>query len=57
MRFLLWLLLAASVLANVYVSTFSGWGDGGRIAGQLATGAVLLGSATGLWATRARRDA
>ncbi|MER7620718.1 hypothetical protein [Streptomyces sp. NPDC126503] len=57
MRFLFWPLLAASVLANVYVNTFSGWDDGGRIAGGVATGAVLLGSATGLWLTRARRDA
>ncbi|MFB6839490.1 hypothetical protein [Streptomyces sp. NPDC056361] len=54
MRALLWLLLAASVLANVFISTFAGWTGGLRVAGSVCTGAVLLGSAVGLWLTRPR---
>ncbi|MEU2232442.1 hypothetical protein ACH4A8_05890 [Streptomyces vietnamensis] len=56
MRALLWLLLAASVLANVFVSTFAGWSGGLQIAGSVCTGAVLLGSAAGLWLTRPRNQ-
>ncbi|MEX0169671.1 hypothetical protein [Streptomyces sp. LMG1-1-1.1] len=54
MRALLWLLLTASVLANVFVGTFSDWTGGLRIAGSVCTGAVLLGSVAGLWLTRPR---
>ncbi|MFF8380899.1 hypothetical protein ACF07V_32725 [Streptomyces sp. NPDC015661] len=57
MRALLWLLLAASVLANVFISTFAGWSGGLQIAGSVGTGAVLLGSAVGLWLTRPRSGA
>ncbi|WP_225798923.1 hypothetical protein [Streptomyces sp. NK15101] len=57
MRALLWLLLVASVLANVFIGTFADWADGPRIAGSLGTGAVLLGSAAGLWLTRPRAGA
>ncbi|MFF7775978.1 hypothetical protein ACFZCG_16295 [Streptomyces tanashiensis] len=52
MRALLWLLLAASVLANVFISTFAGWTGTLQIAGSVSTGAVLLASAAGLWLTR-----
>lgn len=55
MRVVLWLLLTASVLANVFVGTFADdWSGGLRIAGSVSTGAVLLGSAAGLWLTRDR---
>ncbi|WP_369144980.1 hypothetical protein [Streptomyces sp. R44] len=57
MRALLWLLLAASVLANVYIGTFAGWTGGLRATGSVSTGAVLLGSAVGLWLTRPRGEA
>ncbi|MGW5777367.1 hypothetical protein [Streptomyces sp. NPDC003863] len=57
MRAILWLLLAASVLANVFISTFSGWNGGLQIVGSVCTGAVLLGSAAGLWLTRPRSGA
>ncbi|MEU6619576.1 hypothetical protein ABZ926_02110 [Streptomyces litmocidini] len=56
MRALLWLLLTASVLANVFVGTFAGWTGGLQVAGSVGTGAVLLGSATGLWLTRPRGE-
>ncbi|WP_167352203.1 hypothetical protein [Streptomyces vietnamensis] len=56
MRALLWLLLAASVLANVFISTFAGWSGGLQIAGSVCTGTVLLGSAVGLWLTRPRSE-
>ncbi|MBB4982043.1 MULTISPECIES: hypothetical protein [Streptomyces] len=57
MRAILWLLLTASVLANVFISTFAGWSAGLQIAGSVSTGAVLLGSAAGLWLTRPRSGA
>ncbi|WP_405854852.1 hypothetical protein OG361_18250 [Streptomyces sp. NBC_00090] len=57
MRAVLWLLLTASVLANVFVSTFADWSGGLQIAGSVCTGAVLLGSAAGLWLTRDRSAA
>ncbi|MEU0400265.1 hypothetical protein ABZ318_08425 [Streptomyces sp. NPDC006197] len=57
MRVLLWLLLTASVLANVFVSSFAGWTGALQIAGSAGTGAVLLGSAVGLWLTRPRGEA
>ncbi|MFE2556612.1 hypothetical protein ACFXGT_11330 [Streptomyces sp. NPDC059352] len=57
MRAVLWLLLTASVLANVFVSTFADWSGGLQIAGSVSTGAVLLGSAAGLWLTRDRSAA
>ncbi|MFF0477953.1 hypothetical protein [Streptomyces sp. NPDC004284] len=56
MRALLWLLLAASVLANVFISTFAGWTGALRIVGSVCTGVVLLGSAVGLWLTRPRSE-
>ncbi|MEV7567196.1 hypothetical protein [Streptomyces tanashiensis] len=56
MRALLWLLLAASVLANVFISTFAGWTGAQQIVGSVSTGAVLLGSAAGLWLTRPRTE-
>ncbi|MER7947695.1 hypothetical protein ABTY59_09950 [Streptomyces sp. NPDC096079] len=52
MRVLLWLLLAASVLGNVYVSTFAGWSGTLQLVGSLCSGTLLLGSAVGLWLTR-----
>ncbi|MFF0424187.1 hypothetical protein ACFYUJ_07205 [Streptomyces sp. NPDC004520] len=57
MRALLWLLLAASVLANVFISTFAGWTGALQVVGSVCTGAVLLGSAAGLWLTRPRGGA
>ncbi|KOG07161.1 hypothetical protein ACFQ6B_16590 [Streptomyces wedmorensis] len=57
MRALLWLLLAASVVANVFISTFAGWTGGLQVAGSVCTGTVLLGSAAGLWLTRPRDGA
>ncbi|MEU5220878.1 hypothetical protein AB0G79_32395 [Streptomyces sp. NPDC020807] len=57
MRPLLWLLLVVSVLANVYVGTFSDLTGGLRAAGSVGTGAVVLGSAVGLWLTRRREEA
>lgn len=57
MRALLWLLLAVSVLANVFVSTFSGWTGGLEIVGSVCTGVVLIGSGVGLWLTRSRAGA
>ncbi|SED09250.1 hypothetical protein [Streptomyces sp. TLI_105] len=57
MRALLWLLLTASVLANVFVSTFAGWTGGLQIVGSVGTGALLIGSAVGLWLTRPRTGA
>ncbi|GGU78894.1 hypothetical protein GCM10010275_12130 [Streptomyces litmocidini] len=57
MRALLWLLLTASVLANVFVGTFSDWTGALRIVGSVGTGVVLLGSAVGLWLTRPRGEA
>ncbi|MFF0555477.1 hypothetical protein [Streptomyces sp. NPDC004266] len=56
MRALLWLLLTASVLANVFVGTFAGWSGPLRIVGSVGTGVVLLGSAVGLWLTRPRGE-
>ncbi|MFI1658732.1 hypothetical protein ACH4ZU_28075 [Streptomyces sp. NPDC020472] len=56
MRALLWLLLTASVLANVFVGTFAGWSGPLRIVGSVGTGVVLLGSAAGLWLTRPRGE-
>ncbi|MFC9592018.1 hypothetical protein [Streptomyces sp. NPDC056944] len=56
MRALLWLLLAASVLANVFISTFAGWTGPLRIVGSVCTGTVLLASAVGLWLTRPRSE-
>ncbi|MDX2562727.1 hypothetical protein PV371_24150 [Streptomyces sp. TX20-6-3] len=57
MRFLLWLLLTASVLGNAYVNTFAGWTGATQIAASVCTGVVLLGSAAGLWLTRPRTEA
>ncbi|MCZ0980099.1 hypothetical protein O1L60_17055 [Streptomyces diastatochromogenes] len=57
MRALLWLLLTASVLANVFISTFAGWTGSLQIVGSVGTGVVLLGSAVGLWLTRSRGEA
>ncbi|MFB7373461.1 hypothetical protein ACFC0D_26850 [Streptomyces sp. NPDC056222] len=57
MRALLWLLLAASVLANVFISTFAGWTGGLQVAGSVCTGVLLFGSAVGLWLTRPRNEA
>ncbi|MEU1226800.1 hypothetical protein [Streptomyces sp. NPDC005828] len=57
MRAILWLLLTASVLANVFISTFADWSGGLQIVGSVCTGAVLLGSAAGLWLTRPRTGA
>ncbi|MEV4425425.1 hypothetical protein ACN9M0_16175 [Streptomyces sp. R-07] len=57
MRALLWLLLAASVLANVFISTFAGWTGALQIVGSVGTGVVLLGSAVGLWLTRPHTEA
>ncbi|MFE5485209.1 hypothetical protein [Streptomyces sp. NPDC056527] len=57
MRALLWLLLTASVLANVFVSSFSGWTGGLQVAGSVCTGVLLVGSAVGLWLTRSRSEA
>ncbi|MFI6419667.1 hypothetical protein ACIBG6_20015 [Streptomyces sp. NPDC050842] len=54
MRFLLWLLFAAGVLANVYVNTFAGWTGATHVTASLGSGVLVLGSAVGLWLTRAR---
>ncbi|MEU4079512.1 hypothetical protein [Streptomyces venezuelae] len=58
MRFVLWLLLAASVVANACVNTLAGLTGAAQITASVGTGVVLLGSAVGLWLTRpARTDA
>ncbi|WP_328943984.1 hypothetical protein OG259_23065 [Streptomyces sp. NBC_00250] len=57
MRFLLWLLLTASVLGNVYVSTFADLTAAAHVTASVGTGTVLLGSAIGLWLTRPRAEA
>ncbi|MFB7590352.1 hypothetical protein [Streptomyces sp. NPDC056169] len=54
MRFLLWLLLTAGVLVNLYVNTFSGWTGAAHVAASICSGVFVLGSAVGLWLTRAR---
>ncbi|WP_318207984.1 MULTISPECIES: hypothetical protein [unclassified Streptomyces] len=57
MRFLLWLLLTASVLGNAYVNTLAGWTGSTQIVASVGTGVALLGSAVGLWLTRPRTEA
>ncbi|MCX4981725.1 hypothetical protein [Streptomyces sp. NBC_00572] len=57
MRFLLWLLLTASVLGNVFVSTFADLSAAAHVTASVGTGAVLLGSAVGLWLTRPSAEA
>ncbi|MEU7697410.1 hypothetical protein [Streptomyces sp. NPDC039028] len=57
MRVLFWLLLTASVLANLYVNTFADLTGGAHVAASVATGTVLLGSAAGLWLTRRGTEA
>ncbi|MFD8009715.1 hypothetical protein [Streptomyces sp. NPDC058955] len=54
MRFLAWLLLAVSVVANVYANTFSGYTGAAHVVASVVTGAVVLGSAAVLWFTRRR---
>ncbi|MER8045604.1 hypothetical protein [Streptomyces sp. NPDC094032] len=54
MRPLLWLLLAVAVVANVFLSTFSGYTGGTRILASVGTGVVTLGAGAGLWLTRGR---
>ncbi|MER6094272.1 hypothetical protein ABT154_00080 [Streptomyces sp. NPDC001728] len=57
MRFVLWLMLVVSVLANVYVNTFAGWTGATEIVASACTGAAVLGSAIGLWVTRSCTEA
>ncbi|WP_395361297.1 hypothetical protein ACHGLA_16585 [Streptomyces sp. YH02] len=57
MRFLLWLLLTASVLGNAYVNTLAGWTGATQTVASVGTGVALLGSAVGLWLTRPRTEA
>lgn len=54
MRALLWLLLAVGVVANVFVTTFSGYTGVVEVLASVGTGAVFIGSGVGLWLTRAR---
>lgn len=57
MRFLLWLLLTAGVLANVCINTFAGWTGAAHVTATLGSGVLVLGSAVGLWLTRSRTRA
>ncbi|MFD3661939.1 hypothetical protein ACFWVF_15275 [Streptomyces sp. NPDC058659] len=57
MRFLLWLLFTAGVLANACVNTFAGWTGAAHATASVGSGALVLGSAVGLWLTRARARA
>ncbi|MFE0650229.1 hypothetical protein ACFVZH_16755 [Streptomyces sp. NPDC059534] len=54
MRFLLWLLLAAAVLGNAYVNTFADFTGAAHVVASACSGVAVLGSAVGLWLTRAR---
>ncbi|MEV7276842.1 hypothetical protein [Streptomyces sp. NPDC093111] len=54
MRPLFWLLLAVGVVANVFVTTFSGLTGATEIVASAGTGVVALGAGVGLWLTRAR---
>ncbi|WP_188266836.1 MULTISPECIES: hypothetical protein [unclassified Streptomyces] len=56
MRPVFWLMLTLSVVANVYVNTFSGWEGAQQVVGSSGTGVVVLGSAVGLWLTRPRTE-
>ncbi|GEB58842.1 hypothetical protein [Streptomyces gardneri] len=53
MRFLLWLLFTAGVLVNAFVNTLSGWTGAAHVAASVVSGVLVLGSAVGLWLTRA----
>ncbi|MFE1378829.1 hypothetical protein ACFW6S_07785 [Streptomyces sp. NPDC058740] len=54
MRSLLWLMLAVGVVANVFVTTFSGYTGITQILASAGTGALFIGSAVALWLTRGR---
>lgn len=54
MRFLLWLLFTTGVLANAYVNTFAGWTGAAHVTASVCSGVLVLGSAVGLWLTRAQ---
>ncbi|KKZ70582.1 hypothetical protein VO63_28120 [Streptomyces showdoensis] len=56
MRSLLWLLLAVGVVANVFVTTFSGYSGVTQALASAGTGAVFIGSGIGLWLTRPRSE-
>ncbi|MEU6974498.1 MULTISPECIES: hypothetical protein [unclassified Streptomyces] len=56
MRPLLWLLLAVGVVANVFVTSFSGYTGATEIAASVGTGTVALGAGVGLWLTRSRAE-
>ncbi|MFE5715235.1 hypothetical protein ACFQ7J_30980 [Streptomyces sp. NPDC056501] len=58
MRFLLWMLFTAGVLANAYVNTLAGWTGAAHVTASVCSGVLVLGSSVGLWLTRATaRDA
>ncbi|MEU6927680.1 hypothetical protein [Streptomyces sp. NPDC046385] len=54
MRPLLWLLLAVGVVANVFVTSLSGYTGATEIVASVGTGVVAIGAGVGLWLTRAR---
>lgn len=56
MRSLFWLALAAGVVANVFVTTFSGYTGVTQILASAGTGVVALGAGVGLWLTRGRAE-
>ncbi|MGI5350809.1 hypothetical protein ACQEU8_21910 [Streptomyces sp. CA-250714] len=56
MKSLLWLVLAACVVANVFLS-LAGPGGATQIVLSVLTGLGVLGSGAGLWVLRDRRPA
>ncbi|MFD3532381.1 hypothetical protein [Streptomyces sp. NPDC058664] len=54
MRFLFWLLLTAGVLGNAYINIVAEWTGATHVTASVGSGVAVLGSAVGLWLTRAR---
>ncbi|MFJ6808438.1 hypothetical protein ACIQRK_20820 [Streptomyces anulatus] len=55
MKPVLWLLLAISTSAAVYVSTFAHYTGNTRVLAAVGTGVIFVGSALGLWLTSGKK--